>query len=416
MIDIDPFLKDAVQRDTIPDFASPGDHFTTGGGLEFDFSDNPRRLRSGHVLDFKGATLELDVDRVTDEMLHSEMAIIMLGAVMGNLADKTGEDAFNAITTHTAVRNVRLVANYTKLAARAKALGVKQFAVAGVGLQGHDAQVDVVLSDFGAYGREGFPAFVVGVDNSFDSHPLYSIDPRHMFDEGTESSSLKYRFEDFNPVASRSIIDGREITHQVTVGMRCGALCPSKLVPSPWSIAGPWRHMMRRAGGTMKPDVVCPAGEHNAVQAATDYQSLGCTIDGKSQNASVLYYSDYYQSRGVRILPSCQCLGWSEYGVIVRLSPTAGFPPNDYPDLPPTFSAEDFVIEKFIRESKNNTDVFLNADLLPGVSKNPPTRYLRNIAVDERLTLSGNLEGYVKIPNPNSNRKGCARLNPFRKR
>jgi hypothetical protein len=50
MIDIDPFLIDAVQRDTIPDFASPSDHFTTGGGLQFDFGDNPRRLRSGHVL------------------------------------------------------------------------------------------------------------------------------------------------------------------------------------------------------------------------------------------------------------------------------------------------------------------------------------------------------------------------------
>jgi hypothetical protein len=157
LIDIDPFLKDAVTRDTIPDFASPGDHFSTAGGLQFDFGDNPRRLCSGHVLDFKGATLELDADRVTDDMLRTEMAPIMIGSEMGQCYEKrtAPEEAWAALSTHISVRNVKLVANYSKLAPRARALGVKQFAIAGVGIQGHDAQASgIVLSDFGAYGRE----------------------------------------------------------------------------------------------------------------------------------------------------------------------------------------------------------------------------------------------------------------------
>jgi hypothetical protein len=391
VIDIDPFLIDAVKRDTIPDFASPGDHFTTGGGLQFDFGDNPRRLRSGHVLDFKGATLELDVDRVTDAMLLTEMAPIMIGSEMGNIYGKSGEDAFAAISAHIGVKNVRLVGNYSKLAPRAKALGVKQFAIAGCGLQGHDAQIDVSLSDFGAYGREGFPVWIVGADNSFDTYPLYSVDPAHLFDEDTPGSSITYKFGDFVPEAS---------TDQVTVGMITGALCPANLTPSPWSMAGPWRHMMRR-DASLKFDVSVPAGKWNAVQGGTVYQSLHATIDGKTQNASVGYYSDYYKSKGVHILPTCSFKG-GEYGAIIRLSPTAA----DYPDLPPTFSAEDFVIENFECDARNSA-VFLNADLLPGVTKNPPTRYLRNIAIDERLSVSGNKEGLVIIPAPNTKRKGC---------
>lgn len=407
MIDIDPFLIDAVQRETIPDFASPSDHFTTGGGLQFDFGDNPRRLRSGHVLDFKGATLELDVDRVTDQMLLTEMAPIMIGSEMANIYGKSGEDAFAAISAHIACKNVKLVGNFSKLAPRARALGVKQFAIAGCGLQGHDAQIDVTLSDFGAYGREGFPVWIAGADNSFDTSALYGIDPSHLFDENTPASSITYKFGDFVPELSRGIVDGREIAHQVTVGMITGALCPANLTPSPWSMAGPWRHMMRRDARLIF-DVDCPAGKWNAVQGGTIYQSLKGTVDGRTRNAAVMYYTDYYKSKGIHILPTCKALGWCEYGAIIRLSPTA----SGYEDLPPEFSAEDFVIEYFESEARN-TDIFLNADLLPGVAKNPPTRYLRNIAIDERLSVSGNKEGLVVIPAPGTKKGGC-RFNPFK--
>lgn len=396
MIDIDPFLKDAVTRETIPDFASPSDHFTTGGGLQFDFGDNPRRLRSGHVLDFKGATLELDVDRVTDEMLRYEMAPIMIGSEMANIYGKTGEEAWAAVSAHIAVRNVRLVGNYSRLAPRAHALGVKQFAIAGCGLQGHDAQQSgITLVDFGAYGREAFPVWIVGADNSFDTFPLYGVDPSHVFDADTPASSLEYKFEGFVPEAS---------TDQVTVGMITGALCPANMQPSPWKMWGPYRHIMRR-DARLTFDVEAPAGKWNAVQGGTVYQSLHATIDGRTRGASVGYYSDYYKSKGVHILPSCSFMG-GEWGAVVRLSPTAGVPPNDYPELPPEFSAEDFVIEKFECDARSG-DLFLNADLLPGVAKNPPTRYLRNIAVDERLRIVGNKEGLVLIPGPETKRKGC---------
>lgn len=398
MIDIDPFLIDAVKRDRIPDFASPSDDFTTGGGLQFDFWDNPRRLRSGHVLDFKGATLELDVDRVTDAMLLSGQALIMIGSEMANIYGKSGKDAYAAISAHISVMNVRLVANYTKLAARAKALGVKQFAIAGCGLQGHDAQIDVTLSDFGAYGREAFPVWIVGADNSYDTAALYGLDPSWVFDRDTPASSITYKFGDFAPEAS---------TDQVTVGMITGALCPANMQPSPWKMWGPWRHMMRR-DAKLTFDVVCPAGKWNAVQGGTIYQSLHGTVDGRTLNASVMYYSDYYKSRGIHILPTCSAKG-CEYGAIIRLSPTAA----GYPDLPAEFSAEDFVIENFECEARN-TAVFLNADLMVDpatglpVAKNPPTRYLRNIAVDERLSVSGNKEGLVIIPAQHTDRMGCS--------
>jgi hypothetical protein len=391
--DIDPFLIDAVKRDTIPDFASPSDHFTTGGGLQFDFADNPRRLRSGHVLDFKGATLELDVDRVTDEMLRTEMAPIMIGSEMGNIYGKSGEDAFAAISTHIAVRNVRLVANYSKLAPRARALGVKQFAIAGSGIQGHDAQQSgIVLSDFGAYGREGFPVWIVGADNSFDTHALYSVDPRHTFDENTPASSIEYKFGDFVP---------EQTPTQVTVGMITGALCPATFRESPWMMAGPWRHMMRRDAKLVF-DVTAPAGKWNAVQGGTVYQSLHATIDGRTRGASVGYYSDFYKSKGVHILPTCSFMG-GECGVIIRLSPTAG----DYPDIAIDFSAEDFVIEKFECDARQ-WDVELDVNPMSDGSY-PPTRYLRNIAVDERLRLN-NIGGRADvriIPAPTTKRKGC---------
>jgi hypothetical protein len=158
-------------------------------------------------------------------------------------------------------------------------------------------------------------------------------------------------------------------------------------------MAGPWRHMMRR-DAILKMDVEVPAGKWNAVQGGTVYQSLHATIDGRTLNAICGYYSDYYRSKGVHILPTCSFKG-GEYSVMVRLSPTA----VGYPDLPPEFSAEDFVIEYFESQARN-TDVFLNADLLPGVAKNPPTRYLRNMRVDARLSISGNKEGLVLINAP----------------
>lgn len=397
-MDIDAFLRDAVTRDTIPDFASPGDHFTTGGGLEFDFGDNPRRLRSGHVLDFKGATLELDVDRVTDEMLLANMAPIMIGSEMGHIYGKVGEEAFNAISTHINVRNVRLIGNYSKLAPRAKALGAKQFALVGCGIQGHDAHADVTLSDFGSYGREGFPVWITGADNGYDTAALYPIADVHTFDEFTPASSLDYRFEDYVPELT---------TDQVTVGMITGATCPAYMTPSPWKMWGPWRQMMRR-DARLTFDVKVPDA-HNLVQGGTIYQSFKGTVDGRTENASVMYYSDFCRNRGVRILPTCVAKNCN-YGVIVRLSPTAA----GYQEQVINFSSEDFVIEKFECTS-HNTDVFLNADLMEDmngnvVKKNPPTRYLRNIAIDERLTVSGNKEGLVIIPAPGTKRSGCRRL------
>ena len=404
MIDIDPWLIDAVKKDTLDLQASPSDHFSTGGGLQFDFGDNPRRLRSGHVLDLNGATLELDPDRVSDAMLLSEMAPIMIGTEMGRCYEKRSnpEEAYAAISTGITVKNARLVGNYSKLAPRARALGCKQFAIAGCGLQGHDAHADVTLIDFGAYGREAFPVWIVGADNSFDSHALYPIADTHTFDENTPASTLKYKFEGFVP---------EQTPTQVTVGMISGALCPGTFQESPWKMGGPWKHMWRR-DASFTFDVETPFGKWNAVQGATAYQCLHATIDGRSLNAKNLYYSDYYQSKGVHILPTCSYRGGGERAIEIRLSPTAGVPPDDYPDLPLTFNAEDFVIEKFDSDARQ-WDVELEVNAMPDGSY-PPNRYLRNFVVDGRLRLN-NIENRAQvhlIPAPDTKKKGC---NPFRR-
>src|SRR3954470_12074372 len=113
MIDIDPFMTDAVTRDTIP-AVSPGEHYSTAAGLQWQ--GGSWRLGSGHVLDFQGSTLELDVDRVTDEMLRAEEPIIMIPSKINHIYGKTGEDAWAAVLTHQRVKDVKLVGNFSKLA------------------------------------------------------------------------------------------------------------------------------------------------------------------------------------------------------------------------------------------------------------------------------------------------------------
>lgn len=399
MIDLDPILADAVTRDTIDLKASPGDVFSTGGMLQWDV-EAPGRLRSGHVLDMKGATIVLDPDRVTDAMLLSQQPIMMLGGQIGQIAGKTGEDAWAAVLTHQSVVNARFVGNFSVLQPRAAKLGVPLRLVA-CGLQGHDAQMrGIRLSDFGAFrydparGAEAFPVWISGADSGYDTNALYTVHPSHEFDENTPVSGIEYTFEDYQPDHSND---------QVTVGLVVGATCSEKINLSPWKQLGPWRQIMRR-GAWLKYDV--KASGVNSVQGGTVYQSRSATIDGKSQGAAVGYYSDYLRSQGVHILPTCSFKG-GIYGVMVRLSPTAA----DSPELAEQFSAEDFVIEKFECDAKV-ADVFVNADLLEGATKNPPTRYLRNIAVDERLRIAGNKEGLVLIPAPGTKKKGC---NPFRR-
>lgn len=386
MIDIDAFLADAVTRDTIDLGAKPTDHFGTRGGVEW--GDAPFRLRSGHVLDFNGATLELDVDRVTDEMLRSENPIMLIPSQIGQIYGKTGEDAWAAVSTHQCVKNVRLVANFSKLVDRTRALGVPSLRISGAGLQGHDAQMSgIVLSDFGAYGHEAFPLWIAGSDSGYDKNALYTVDPRHVFDEDTPSSRMEYKFVDYQAEKSND---------QVTVGMIIGATCAEKIRESPWAELGPWRQIMRRAA-SLTYDVT--ARGQNIVQGGTIYQCLQGLVDGCSTDgAAIGVYGDYFSTRGLRITANNKFMGGT-WGVAFRLSPTA----QDADTLPEQFSHEDYVIEKFECDAGAG-DVYLNADL-----PNTDRRYIRNMAVDERLRLvnEGNRAGVVKIPAPGTKKKGC---------
>lgn len=395
MIDIDAFMADAVTRDTIPDI-SPNEHYGTRGGLEW--GDAPFRLRAGHVLDMKGSTLELDVDRVTDAMILSEAPILLVPPEISNIYGKTGEEAWGSVLTHQRVQNVRFVANFSKLVVRARALGAKSLRISGAGLLGHDAVIDnVELSDFGAFGHECFPLWIAGTDSGFDHNALYTVDPAHVYDEGgTVSRITNTRFVDYVPAASND---------QVTVRMIVGTTSSEKIIESPWSEPGPYRQIMRRAAEIIDPvtgTVDKPIGTPNIVQACTIYQSLQGLVDGNdSHGASIFYYSDFCRSKGVHITARNVAKGGT-WGMVVRLSPTAGGAPT----FPEQFSAEDFVIEKFECDAGAG-DVYVNADL-----PNTSSRYIRNIAIDERLRIvnEGDRAGVVKIPAPASSRKGC---NPF---
>lgn len=390
MIDIDAFMADAVTRDTIPDI-SPNEHYGTRGCLEWE--PGAWRLRSGHVLDMKGSTLELDVDRVTDAMILSEAPILLVPSEIGNVYGKTGEEAWGSVLTHQRVVNVRFVANFSKLVVRARALGAKSLRISGAGLLGHDAVIDnVELSDFGAFGHECFPLWIAGTDSGYDHNALYSVHPAHIYDEdGTVSRISNYRFVDYVPEASND---------QVTIAMIVGTTSSEKIIESPWSEPGPYRQIMRRECALV--DNTATATGQNIVQGLTAYQSFKATISrNKTRGALIGYYSDFCRSKGVHITADNSFMGGT-WGAVVRLSPTAGGAPT----FPEQFSAEDFVIEKFECDAGAG-DVYVNADL-----PNTATRYIRNIAIDERLRIvnEGDRAGVVKIPAPASSRKGC---NPF---
>lgn len=404
MIDLDPWLADAVTKDTLDLGASSSDHFSTAGLLQYD-ANQARRLRSGHVLDFNGATLELDVDRVTDDMLRAMQQIMMVAPQMYQIYGNTGKDAVAKVLTGLCVKNVRFVGNYSKLAPRAKALGLPMFAVCACGLLGHGPQMTgITLVDFGAYGREAFPLFMSGVDNGLDAYALGSVDESFLLHADTALPFIDYKFEGYVPELSSA---------QVTCAVISGVTCPASIdeYPKPFAQRGPWRQIKGR-GGQIKFDATTPPG-WNAVQCATIYQMLSGLIDGcKSDGPYSPYYSDYYQSKGVRITANNSFKN-CDYGAMIRLSPTA----QDQQDIVADFSAEDFVIEKFECNARK-ADVFLNADLMPDlagqlVPQNPPTRYLRNMAIDERLSVDGNREGWVEIPAPTTARTGCRKYLPW---
>lgn len=395
MIDIDAFMADAVTRDTIPDL-SPNEHYGTRGGLEW--GDAPFRLRSGHVVDFKGSTLELDVDRVTDEMLKSQNPINMIPPQIGNLYGKPPLEAWAAVLTHQRVKNVRLVANFSKLAKRVKDLGVPSLRITGCGLLGHDAQLDnIELSDFGAYGYENFPLWIAGTNSAYDHNALYCLDDSYVYDEaGTVSSINNTRFVDYVPEASNN---------QVTVRMITGSTCAAKLVENPWGEFAPWRQLMRRDLAFLDNVTTCPPDVPNIVQGITGYQCLkGLVSRNKSTGASIGYYSDYCRNKGIHITADNSFTG-GVWGAIIRLSPSAA----GTPDLELQFSSEDFVIENFTTDAGAGA-VYLNQDPLPDGSF-PASRYVRNIAIDERLKPRvvnvGDRAGVVWIPSPQTKRRGC---------
>jgi hypothetical protein len=148
------------------------------------------------------------------------------------------------------------------------------------------------------------------------------------------------------------------------------------------------------------------ASGSNHVQGGTIYQCLSGLIDGcKTNGAAIGYYEDYYRRKGLHITANNSFKG-GDYGVIIRNSPTA----TGAQELTEQFSAENYLIEKFDCDARA-ADVYIIAD-----PPNTDSRYIRNMAVDERLRLvHENLDPKElhMIPAPDTKRTGCARLNPF---
>jgi hypothetical protein len=267
--DFDAFMHDATADPSPATIHTPG-HWVTRGGQEYS-GEAPWRLSSGHVLDLEGGTIELDPDAVTDDVLKAESPIHVVSSAIGWAAGKTGEDAWVSVPIGEGCRNGTIVCNHSRLAERARALGVS-LRISGAVLQGHSAVIeDLDIVDCGALGYESFPAKITGALSGYDRHALSTVDPGHMFDEGERV-----------PSEMRNVSVGGFVSHasdaQVTCFMIDGALTNDQIA-DPWAETGNWREIYRRSPAIRKVRGVVIDGGSNLFQLATIYQCKGGEID-----------------------------------------------------------------------------------------------------------------------------------------
>lgn len=385
---LDPILEQAY-ADGRTSLELPLDTYSVTPVLEWD-EDNTRRMPPHEfTLNGQGSTVYLDTERVTDEMLRVQAPLHVLTSAVRWARGKSGSDLIKAIPSGQAVKNLKIVGQHSKLSERAKGLGVS-LRITAVCLQGSNTTIDSVQAvDFGAHGYEAFPFVITGVLDGLDRHAFSAVDPGFMFGPATISNT---DFSGYVPDASNN---------QVTVNMIVGGTCPGQITTSPWQELAPWRQIMRQRAEIR--DCKASATGKNIVQGFTVYQAIRGLIDGCSTDgAAIGVYGDYYSTKGLHVTPNNSFMG-GDWGAVFRLSPTTA----NVSGLAEQFSHEDYVIGKFQCNAREG-DVYLNADPMPDGSQ-PTTRFIRNIAVDERLRVGneGNRAGVVLIPGPHTKKRGC---------
>jgi hypothetical protein len=267
--DFDAFMRDATSDPSPATIHAPGHRLTRGGQ---EWGDAPWRLGSGHVLDLEGGTLELDVGAVTDDVLKAESPIHVVPSAIGWAAGKTDEEAWASVPVGEGCRNGTIVCNHSKVAERAKALGVS-LRISGVVLQGHSATIEgLEFTDCGALKYESFPATITGALSGPDRHALSTVNPQHMFDEDTSRP----------PSEIRNVSIGGFVSHasdaQVSCFMIVGATTNDRIA-DPWAEVGNWGQIYRRRPAIRNARGVARDGGENQFQLATIYQCRGGEVD-----------------------------------------------------------------------------------------------------------------------------------------
>jgi hypothetical protein len=397
MIDLDPILQQAIAGGRTS-LDLPLDTYSTKPVLEWEV-DNSRRLPSDFDLNGQGSTLILDTSRVTEDMLRVEAPLHMISSQIRWAEGKSGQELLDAVPRNQSVRNFKFVAQHSVLSPYAKSLNVS-LRITAACLQGHNALIENPQTiDFGVMRKgdspiEAFPLVITGVLDGLDRYAMRNVPEGFAFEP---AKIVNPEFLGFVPTASSF--------DQVSFSMIIGGTCPGE-IGDPWKELPPWRQIMRKNAQILNPKVTAPG--KNIVQACTIYQCLEGLIDGaKTDGAIIGVYGDYLSTKKLHITANNSFKN-GVWGVAFRLSPsTAGVQ-----GLAEQFSHEDYIIEKF-ESNATAGDVYLNVDPMPDGSF-PPTRYIRNIAVDERLRIvnEGNRAGVVKIPSPDTKKGGCR--NPFK--
>jgi hypothetical protein len=316
-------------------------------------------------------------DRVSDVPIH---LFLSTEARFDPDGPHTPEEVWNLLPRGQAVRGGTIDLQYTKAVDRWRAAG-KKLSIGAVLLSGHEAAIEGVhLTNYGAWGAEGFPLVITGGIGQYDRDLIARLDPAtHILDA---TSAIPSHISDCTA-------DGyapAETNDQVTVRMIVGNM--GERNPGEW--VQHYRAFAYQSGNRTI------ASGKNLVQAHTIYQSLRSRIDHNySSGARIGVYGDFYSSKRIEVFLNEFLL--SDHGVQFLLSPTG--PGADH------YSHEGHVIGL---NKITSTGAQVSLDTLGPTTA---TRYIRDISVDASLSLENN--GGTNVTRSGvglAKKKGC---NPF---
>jgi hypothetical protein len=374
-----------------------GGKFYTQGTREWDDSssiaENPGfRIRNWTLDSQSGATLAWDHSKVTPTDVP--IALIRTTEMRFDGQPHTPEEIWAGQPRGQSVRDLQFDLQFSTALPRWKAAG-KMLRIGAVALGGHQGAIERChLTDWGAWGYEGFPLAIMGAFGP-DKNAIAILDPTtHVFDQGVTDSECSH--------ITDCLADGFDETltnDQVTVRMITGSMgCPTGDLN--WWAQTPRAYAYQRGNRTI-------AQGRNIVQAHTIYNSLRGDIDhNTSQGAAVGVYGDFCKNKGLHIWLN-QFLNCDYAGIRFFLSPGD---PKTIGNLAEQFSHEDYDIGPNQVTSRSGVQVDFGTfeDQLPLGAM----RFIRNMKVDASLLLEakGTIPGIVRTGQVAASAKGC---NPF---